>query len=239
MNKTITKIAAAVSTALLCALPMATSLSANAASFNSHIAADYLFGDVNHDGVVDARDASRVLNYLGSNTANTPCDTKLGDVNNNGILDDSDASIILSVYAKRGANKDLTGDANNNGVIDITDAVLIQQNIANPSKYKIKNMIYADVNRDNKITIADSNLIQRYLIHCFDNFNYNFGDVNNDGELVVNDAVLVTRYYGQEWNSRTISKDLFIRCDANGDGKINSKDQTAICNACIHNGYIF
>lgn len=237
MKKTFAKIAA-LAAAAVCALPMASSLSASAAAFNDHIAATYLFGDVNHDGVVDACDASRVLNYLGANNATTPCDTKLGDVNNNGYLDNDDAQKILSVYSKRGGNVDLTGDANNNGSIDMSDAVLIYQNIANPTKYKIKNMVYADVNRDTKINAVDARLIQRYCARIITNFNYNFGDVNNDGELIVNDAVLVPRYYGQEWNTRTISKSLFIRCDANADGVINSSDQTAISNACIHNGYV-
>lgn len=237
MKKTFAKIAA-LAAAAVCALPMASSLSASAAAFNDHIAATYLFGDVNHDGVVDACDSSRVLNYLGSNNATTPCDKKLGDVNNNGYLDYQDAQLILNVYAKRSSNIDLTGDANNDGQINMSDAVLIYQNVANSTTYKIKNMIYADVNRDNKINAVDARLIQRYCAHIISHFNYNFGDVNNDGSLIVNDAVLVTKYYGQEWNTKTISKDLFIRCDANGDGKINTLDQTAICNACIHNGYV-
>ncbi len=233
MNKNLVKVAA-VAAAAICALPMASAFSANAA-YNHHFASELLYGDVNEDGVVDACDASRVLNYLAANDAGTPCNDILGDVNNNEKLDEEDAKMILSAYAKIGSNKDLRGDANNDGVVNIGDAVVINGGRA-------KNMIYADVNRDGFVNKVDSQLIQRYCLRCFTSFNYNFGDVDNNGILTQDDytSIQFTRYNGVTWDNRSkkrMSTDLFIRMDANGDGIITSADKNSIRSAFNANGY--
>lgn len=248
MKKSVLKIAAALS-AVLCAVPAVSGFSANAATgriidindliprinvtpFNPYIAADYLFGDVNHDHKVDGIDASTVLSY-----PNLPLDMKLSDINNNRRLDQPDAQLILSVYAKKSANIDLTGDANNDGEIDMADVLHITYHVNNPSRCRIANMIYADVNRDTLVNEIDANLIQRYNLGCFSTFNYNFGDVDDNGILTSNDYNSISSYYGQTWNNKTMTAAKFIRCDANGDGVINTLDYTTIYNAVQGYGY--
>lgn len=249
MKKTIVRIAAALSAAVMCAVPAVSNFSANAAvsqfidikdlilppritPFNPFIAADYLFGDVNHDHVVDGRDASCVLSY-----PNVSLDMKLSDINNNRRIDRTDADLILSYYTKTSANVDLTGDANNDGSVDMADSILLQQHTQNPDVYRIKNMIYADVNRDTLVNVVDANLVQRYNLGCFSSFMINFGDVNDDGVLSDTDYNYISSYYGQTWNKKTISAAKFIRCDANGDGTIDSLDYATIYNAVHGYGY--
>ncbi len=240
MKKTFAKIAAIVSAAVLCAVPM----NANAA-FNKNLAQNTHLGDVNNDGVIDAIDASTVLSWVAKNGRNCNNYVDMARVTGEYAITREDGEVILQVYAQRGARKNLVGDANNDGKIDISDAVHIQLGAKFPEKYTINNRIYADVNRDNIVNEIDSNLLQRYLIKCFNTFEINFGDVNGDNILRVDDAVLVTKFYGKEWNAlcrenfRSMSKDQFIRADADGDGQITQKDQKVILNAIIHNGYVY
>lgn len=62
-------------------------------------------GDVNFDGVIDATDASLVLNeYANVMSGKPPSFTEeqmiAADMNNDGVIDARDASIILDIYAK-------------------------------------------------------------------------------------------------------------------------------------------
>lgn len=66
---------------------------------------NFLAGDVNNDGVVDASDASDVLTeYAGTSTGSPVMFTKkqliTGDMNMDGFVDSTDASQILTVYAE-------------------------------------------------------------------------------------------------------------------------------------------
>ena len=47
--------------------------------------------------------------------------------------------------------------------IQLNDAVAIEQYIANPTKYPLRNKIKADVNKDGVVTIIDATLIQKML----------------------------------------------------------------------------
>ena len=63
----------------------------------------YRIGDVNHDNVIDAVDASAVLKSYAraSMGEKMTVDSGLGDFNLNGVVDAVDASAILADYAKR------------------------------------------------------------------------------------------------------------------------------------------
>ncbi len=66
---------------------------------------DFLLGDVNGNGMVDAVDASSVLTYYaktstGKDGGFTEIQMKAADMNENGLVDATDASAILTYYAK-------------------------------------------------------------------------------------------------------------------------------------------
>ncbi|MDE5854628.1 MAG: leucine-rich repeat protein [Ruminococcus sp.] len=66
---------------------------------------NYLLGDVNNDGFVDAIDASNILEEYskvstGSPTTFTKKKKIMSDINYDGIIDAVDASSVLSIYAK-------------------------------------------------------------------------------------------------------------------------------------------
>lgn len=64
----------------------------------------------------------------------------------------------------------LLGDSNGDGKIDMSDAVLIQQYIANPTKYPIEDLRAADVDGDGEITDNDSLMIQRFKADIIQHF---------------------------------------------------------------------
>ena len=73
----------------------------------------YTLGDVNEDGMIDAKDASLVLvEYskasTGGNGEFTQAQKKASDVNSDGMTDAKDASLILSYYSYVSTN---TGSA--------------------------------------------------------------------------------------------------------------------------------
>lgn len=63
-----------------------------------------LMGDVNHDGLVDACDASRVLEYYSTISTGgewyLPMGYDIADVNRDGLVDACDASAILEYYSE-------------------------------------------------------------------------------------------------------------------------------------------
>ena len=67
---------------------------------------DCLWGDADHDGVVDQHDASLVLQYyLGTLSEDETICLERTDVDNNGRIDQHDASLILEYYLSNGAEK--------------------------------------------------------------------------------------------------------------------------------------
>lgn len=76
-------------------------------------APDYVLGDVNLDGAIDANDASKILEiYAQYSSGATPTDSAeqllAADVDKDGIITSSDASLILSYYASVSTGEDLT-----------------------------------------------------------------------------------------------------------------------------------
>ncbi len=122
----------------------------------------YLLGDVNADGVVDVRDAQRIVGYFNRavilNTEHmwTEEQYAAADVNADGVVDTSDAACVLDYCVKRiitkgSQNSDIyfakvaagvedysLGDVNMDGVVDVLDDVEISyaaQAYGNAGKY--------------------------------------------------------------------------------------------------------
>lgn len=62
---------------------------------------DFLLGDVNNDGVVDAKDAAVILNdYATALLEDREIENEVADFNKDGRVDSADASAILTYYAE-------------------------------------------------------------------------------------------------------------------------------------------
>lgn len=66
---------------------------------------DYVFPDVNEDGIVDSRDASEILSayakiQTGQPTGLTESQLDAADANRDGVIDSRDASLVMEFYAK-------------------------------------------------------------------------------------------------------------------------------------------
>ena len=103
-KKTITALLSLAMSAALTANFLSTSyLNVNAETTTSKT--DFLLGDVNGNGMVDAVDASSVLTYYaqtstGKDGGFTETQLKAADMNENGLVEATDASAILTFYAK-------------------------------------------------------------------------------------------------------------------------------------------
>ncbi len=235
MNKNLVKVAA-VAAAAICALPMASAFSANAATKQVRYHVKQVsygrLGDVNGGGLtlMDALDIRKYCN--GTLASNSTFNKKVADVDNDGYITVNDADCIQTYLTNP-----KTGDANDDGVINLADSVAVTQFLYNDVKYSINNLLKADVNYDGIINTVDANLIRNKCLGIIDLFNVRWGDLNGDNKVNYNDATIVGSYFGQKWERKTISDDLFRRCDVNGDGKINLLDQLSIQNYV--NGYGF
>ncbi len=235
MNKNLVKVAA-VAAAAICALPMASTFSANAATKQVRYHVKQVsygrLGDVNGGGLtlMDALDIRKYCN--GTLASNSTFNKKVADVDNDGYITENDADCIQTYLTNP-----KTGDANDDGVINLADSVAVTQFLYNDVKYSINNLLKADVNYDGIINTVDANLIRNKCLGIIDLFNVRWGDLNNDGIVNIQDSVLVTKKYGQTWDNKTISDDEFRRCDVNGDGKININDHDSIVNHVVHYGF--
>jgi len=220
MKKVITAVAAVLS-AVICAAP---SLSATASYCNEDFSAFGRFGDVNDDGRVDAIDASWTQAYY---VGNAPAGFRddMADVNSDGVIDLRDSTLMMDYYALISTHKVATGDVNSDGTIQLNDAVAIEQYIANPTKYPLRNKIKADVNKDGYINHLDAYAIQSYKLHLSDNIDVLYGDANNDGKIDPKDVDIIQNYWQR---NRQPSKQDFARFNAYPDDKFDSKDYNAI-----------
>ena len=235
MKKTFVRIAA-LAAAAMCAAPMA--LTANASTktpqkrYHVKQTSWGRIGDVNGGGItgMDALDIQRYADPHSANPSNF--NKKVADVNNDGAITNADATCVMQYIANP-----KTGDVNGDGKINVADAVAVTQFLYNDQKYPIANLLNADVNYDGIINTVDAKLIQIRALNIFTVFNIRWGDVNGDGNVNIADAVVIHNYYGQKWNTKTISADLFLRCDVNGDQKIDENDFYSIQNHCISYGF--
>ncbi|MDE5946281.1 MAG: hypothetical protein K2G63_03090 [Oscillospiraceae bacterium] len=80
-----------------------------------NIKLDFIRGDVNFDGIVDASDATDVIRHYGAfsmgvNDGFTPKQKRVSDVNRDGVIDAADASDILIYYSKCAAGEEASWD---------------------------------------------------------------------------------------------------------------------------------
>lgn len=177
MKKTFAKIAALVSAAVLCAVPMTTSMTANA----KRIISPYYLGNVNGDDVLDMADAISIQMYYYNSGRLTATEKnyirQYGDVNYDGVVDTYDASLIQHVCLKFNGEYEnierrtyiehpMWGDANGDDHLDLSDAICIVQFARNREKYPTAGIFFmqSDTDRDGRITEADADTLQNYLL---------------------------------------------------------------------------
>lgn len=102
-----------------------------------------------------------------------------------------------------------------------------------------KTYLYGDVDRSDKITVADAILIQKNIanIITLSDLETRIADVDGSGKITVADAILVQKYIANiisdfpmgisftiedtsDWRTSTITYEIFVRsfCDSDGDG---------------------
>ncbi len=227
MKNNFKKIAAVISASLLSALPMATSLSANAAPADDTV--KYVFGDVISDGKIDAADAQKVLMWATKKPYLTAEQKKRADVNGDGKITDDDAQKILNYYTSAVLAKNkIYGDADGNGKVNTNDAIMVEQYV-NRGAYKGQiNLVAADLNADGVVNKCDYRLIARYAMHYnVDTLYVNWGDVDSDGYITNADAQKLSKFIAEDRNVRLTDAEK-RRADVDTDGKITTDDVVAI-----------
>lgn len=232
MNNSIKKLTAALSAAILCALPMANALSANAYSTK--------FGDSNGDGVVNMPDAINISQWGTTYRNNIYRDNS--DVNNDGVVNYFDAVLIQRALLQTmpagqtidqylSENKDVYGDVNNDRRrnrrdLDEMQDILIagEQNSADVQN----NMIRYDLNGDGVFDWTDATVMFCYCYHRYF-FDRNFtelylaGDANNDGAVTNDDVETI-----KKWCSGTSVSINKENADISRDGNVTYKDADMI-----------
>lgn len=161
----------------------------------------YEIGDVTHDGVVDAIDATLVLRYYtlsisapgGISIDNpefplslreelqSPCYEHIkenGDINGDGIIDGTDAVTILKIYTDRLSTITTyeMGDVNHDGMIDPVDACLV-------TAYYTYSISGIDGKPNDRINHPHFKYISEYA------------DINDDGIIDGDDATTILKIY--------------------------------------------
>ena len=136
-------------------------MSGNSLPPSPQLAAQFVFGDVNGDGVVDVDDLNVVINIMVKKAADIP----EADVNGDGVTDIDDLNIIINIIVKK-YNPDplLVGDVNGDGVVDIDDLNII----INIMLKKAANIPAADLNGDGVVDIDDLNTVVNIMLHKYD-----------------------------------------------------------------------
>lgn len=241
MKNSTKKIAAVLSAAILGALPMANSFSANAAESNNEFV-KFVYGDVcgengnkNPDGKITIEDAQTVLIWAEEGVRGVSANLKKrADVNGDGNISKSDAKKIQAFYVEETLCENrVLGDATGNGDIDISDAVLIARYAAGED-VEI-NLLCADVNRDGKVSESDNKVLQRYLARFYSNFDIRWGDVDGNGTVAIADKVKLNRFLA---GTASLSAAQRRRADVNFDGKVNRADSDALSNRIAYGYFV-
>lgn len=181
---------------------------------------DFILGDVNGDGLINAADVDFLINYLYRH-GSAPSPVERGDINLDGKINALDVTeLIKSYHALSGNTLTLMGDIDNNKVVNgkDVDALLALIQTGDSS-------INGDINRDGR----SSDLVDLYAlidILKFDINNKPLYDFNGDSLLNLSDVDYLVAYI---YKSGPAPKDL-TAADLNSDGKINALDVTALIN---------
>ncbi len=161
----------------------------------------YEIGDVTHDGVIDAIDATLVLNYYTlSISISCPEDTddpdfasdlreelqspryehinENGDINGDGVIDGTDAVTILKIYTDHLSTITTyeMGDVNHDGMIDPVDACLVLS-------YYTYSISGTDGTPDDRIN------------HPYFKYISEYADIDGDGVINSKDATAILKIY--------------------------------------------
>lgn len=198
MKMNFKKIAASVSAALLCSIPMVSNLSASAVTMNDTVR--YYFGDVTgpndrSDGEVTVEDAQLILIYY----TETKVSHKkiLGDVNSDGKFTSADLVHLNRYIAGTLSDIDLIrADVNRDGVINTHDRKLLAKYLAG---YRdVFDVRYGDVDGDGYVGVFDSRKLGRFVsgdvTARFSDAEMRRADVNYDGNVDTKDLTLLIRY---------------------------------------------
>ena len=225
MKKSIRKITAALSAAVIGVLPMAASLTADAALPNDRVKNYY--GDVDHNGSVNITDYNQVYYWATHQQYLNSDQRKRADINADGVITTADADKILDYYVKNAAGQKILGDANGNGTVDLNDVLKVQTFCATHSTQSNINLIRADVNADGVMNMCDYKLIYFYVLGKIDSLYVNWGDVDSEGYVTNADAQKLERDIRNNSFSNLSAAER-RRADVNIDGKINNDDVAAI-----------
>ncbi|PIS40515.1 MAG: hypothetical protein COT26_02975 [Candidatus Kerfeldbacteria bacterium CG08_land_8_20_14_0_20_43_14] len=181
---------------------------------------DFILGDVNGDGSINAADVDFLISYLYKHGP-VPSPVERGDINLDGKINALDVTELIHAYhALSGNTLTIMGDIDNNKVVDgkDVDALLALIQTGGSS-------INGDVNRDGR----SGDLVDLYaLINILklDAPKLPLYDFNGDGQLNLSDVDYLVAYI---YKGGPAPRDL-TAADLNSDGKINALDVTALIN---------
>jgi hypothetical protein len=171
MKKFVTKL---VSAAAVAATLLSVPMSAGAA-------AHYQYGDIDHDGYIDAADASQALGLVGqkvafkSNGKPVKDEVYYADVNGDGVITKKDSDIIMEFYANVMNDGRTLGDVNGDGDVNVADVIIANRWINSEKQHKrgngIKiNLINANVDRNSVVDENDRDLIEDFILDIITEF---------------------------------------------------------------------
>ena len=188
----IKKTLAAISAAVMCAIPMAGSLTANAAATppNQSAKVDYLsgryyyrvvwtdstkawvpdthtthlVGDVNGDNKITLADSTGILMYIGNPTKNNNIDLIAADVDGNGYIERYDSYLVQAWDAGQVNHfKGYQAYFNRLGSLDPQGTYRVYYSETKADPYKYTAVLKGDVNLDNKVSLTDAVLLNQCL----------------------------------------------------------------------------
>lgn len=222
MKKNIRKFLAAVSAAVLCAVPMMNGINASA---NEYVlkSGSFINADINHDQKVDITDYNYFLQYLNGNDATKATLKKkfplitVKDYNGNGITDKDDAELIKFAYSSP-----LNLTYKEIGIF------LQAWGYINRDGKKISPCTYGDANGDLMFSMQDIVALSNYFKNPSPNSKY------YTPQILFNRSRCVT--IKDHPNGKLVKEDYYHHLDrmierlgdANGNGRVDMSDAVTI-----------
>lgn len=226
MRKSIKKITAVVSAAILGALPIAGSFTANAASLPDD-KVKFIFGDINNDGKITNTDAKLVAQIVAEKTSRGFSQEQIrrADVNGDGFVTSADTTMIITFASRFASNpKKVYGDADNSGKVTLYDAAYVEEYVKYGSHRGSINLMAADVNADGVVNSFDFELINAFRVsNKLSTLLINWGDVNSDGRITIDDYRKIKNLAAENTSVQFTSAEL-RRADINLDGYVDNTD---------------
>ena len=238
MRNSIKKITAVISAAILGALPMAGSFTANAADFADETVI-FRYGDINGDGKITSADANLVGQIVAENTNTNFSQSQIrrADVNGDGSVTPNDTNMIITYVSRLGDQslkklKKVYGDADNSGKVTMYDAAYVEEYVKYGSHRGAINLMAADINGDGIVNMIDFYILQDYeMMGNPSTLLIRWGDVNSDGYVNISDYMKLRRVVAEDPTVHLSSAES-RRADVNYDGKINSDDVMGLSRYC-------